>query len=429
MALAGSSPAQVTKTAKTVSRSLVVLGQDKLPPETEPAPKLTVGDCIRISHEKQPKLAALRASVGSAQAGERGLEGARWLGHFSPDYKFRRQQAATGVLAASAELEQAEHEVTQAVVWNYYSVVYAREQLKVASEAVNFVDHYREQVEEIVKSKKGDREINQLTLNKLIARLGEGELLLLEAKAGHLKARAALREAMGVDCEYRFEVADETLPNFGAIDIKRDIVIGHAKTRRGEIIMAGLVGEVTRLEAFVQWSLRFRYRTQTFASGADIHSRSIPHGSKDGDYRPDAIGPEMPSNLFGPRKERTAKAWELAARSQAVLEKTTNLVVLEAENAFIDFSTAGESMATAKRIADAGKASVVALRDVAGDRVSSAASLQSLLEAHGDSARGQAAFNKVVYQRIVALANIERITAGGIKIKYPGRPTGEASSK
>jgi len=402
----------------------MILAEDAPPPPKDPLPKMTVGECIAFAMTHQPKLTALQASIGSAQAGLSGIESARWAAHLTPGYKERVQQANAGVSAASAEFEQAKYEVTQAVIWNYYAVVYARSQVKVASEAVDFVDHYRKQVADIVNDKGGKggtREINQITLDRLVGKLSEGEILLVHAQFGVEKARAALREAMGADCNFLFDVADDELPDFGKTELDRDTIVTHAKTRRGEVIMAGLAAEVTRLEAYVQWAHCFRLRTQTFAVGADIHSRPIPPGSKDGDYRPDAMGPEMPTHFFGDRKTRTQRAWELAARSRAVLQKTTDLVVLEADNALIDFNEAGKTMAIALRQANAGKNNVKRLQEVAGEKVSSAATLESLLEGQGTSARGQAAYNEAVYKRIVALANLERITAGGVKVNYPGR--------
>jgi hypothetical protein len=53
--------------------------------------------------------------------------------------------------------------------------------------------------------------------------------------------------------------------------------------------------------------------------------------------------------------------------------------------------------------------------------VNSSATLKELLESQEDAAKGSAAYNEAVYKRIAALANIERITAGGIKVNYPGR--------
>ncbi|MCE9531031.1 MAG: hypothetical protein K8T89_07890, partial [Planctomycetes bacterium] len=70
---------------------------DPKPAETTPLPKLTIGQCLQIAFERQPKLTAMRASLGSAQMGQRGIESARIFGQLSGDFKYRKQQAANGV--------------------------------------------------------------------------------------------------------------------------------------------------------------------------------------------------------------------------------------------------------------------------------------------------------------------------------------------
>lgn len=418
LALAGLAVAQP---ALPVSKGGNGVGNDTRPKENaDKLPRLNLGQCLQIAFENQPKLKAMRASVGSAQAGQMGLEDLRLLASLSKEYKYRRQQAQSGVYAAAAELEQAEHDVTQAVVWTYYTTIYAREQTKVASDAVKFIDLYREEVVKIINDKKGSKEFNQVTLNELKVKLSEGKRLLIKAQAGQQKAHAALREAMGVDHDYAFEVAETQLPDFGKFEVKRDAVIAHAQTRRGEVIMASLAAEVTQLEAYIQWSNRFRLRMDTFAVGADIHSRPLPSGQQNGEYRPGAIGPEMPARLVGSRSSRYQKAWELLTRSQAVLEKTRNLVTLEAENAFIEYEAAGSTVAEARSELDSANQNYMILRPADG-QISKAADLKNVLEAHAAVARSQAALNEAVYHRITALAAIERITAGGIKVNYPQR--------
>jgi outer membrane protein TolC len=418
LALAGLTVAQPSIPA---SKGANGVGADTKPKENGfKLPKLNLGECLRIAHEGQQKLKALRASLGSAQAGQRGLEDARLVGQLTAEFKYRRQQSALGVCVAAAELEQAEHDVTQAVVWTYYTTVYAREQAKVASDAVRIIDFYREDVVKIINDKKGTKEFNQITLNELKIRLSEGKRLLIKAQAGQQKAEAALREAMGVSSDERFELADDKLPDIDKIDLKRDVVIAHAQTRRGEVIMAGMAAEATQLEAYIQWSTRFRLRVDTFATGADIHSRALPSGMQNGDYRPGAIGPEMPARLVGSRSSRYQRAWELVTRSQAVLEKTRNLVTLEAENSYADYESAVSTVVEAKIEVDSANQNYMILRPADG-QVSKAADLRNVLEAHGTLAKSQGALNEAVYHRITALAAIERITAGGIKVNYPNR--------
>ena len=212
--------------------------------------------------EKQPKLAASRASLGSANASLSAQANANLILRMTADHRYRVGQADIGIQAANAELMQTAHDVTQAVVWTYYSVVYAREQLKVAKDAVSFVDFYRDQVEKIINSKEGNREINQITLNRLIARLAEGERLMVKAESGFERRRPACAKRWASIIPIYFNVADELLPDFAKFEIKKEDVIGHARTRRGEVIMAGLFSEASRLEAYAQWSICFRLRVR-----------------------------------------------------------------------------------------------------------------------------------------------------------------------
>ena len=399
--------------------------EETKPPESAPKkpqalPKLTLRECLAIAMEKQPKLAVLKASIGSANASYLAIENTHLL-RLSPDHKYRLGQACIGKQAAETELEQAIHDVTHAVVWTYYLVVYARDQQKATEEARRLAEFYLDPVQKTVEHKGGDREINVVVLRHLRARVAEAARLELKAESGFERAKAALREAMGVDSNYFFDVADQTLPDFANFDIKRDDVIGHAQTRRGEVILASLFSEASRLEAYAQWSILFRLRVETFASGGDIHSRHIPPGSKEGDYRPDAIGPEMPVQMIGGHGIRSQKAWELAARSDAVLQKTKNLVTLEADTAWCDYHYAGLSMAKAKIQLQESKENLKDLKEAAGMVIDNRSKLEQVLMAQEETTKAQAALNEAIYQRISALANIERITAGGVRINYPGR--------
>jgi hypothetical protein len=68
--------------------------------------------------------------------------------------------------------------------------------------------------------------------------------------------------------------------------------------------MAGLAAEVTQIEAYVQWSIKFRFRTDTFA--ARRHSLAAAAvGHSHGEYRPDVVGPEC-RGLIGNRQTRYA---------------------------------------------------------------------------------------------------------------------------
>ena len=94
-------------------------------------PKRTLPELINLGLEKQPALAAERASLAAAESSFQGLNSLKFAGLFAKDIPIRKQQACLGVTIAAAGMDLAEWETRYAVVRNYYSVIYAREQLKV----------------------------------------------------------------------------------------------------------------------------------------------------------------------------------------------------------------------------------------------------------------------------------------------------------
>ena len=78
---------------------------------------------------------------------------------------------------------------------------------------------------------------------------------------------------------------------------------------------------------------------QTFASVADVHVRPIPQGISNTEYRPGAIGLEMPATLVGKRAGPGA-AGGGSGRAAAVVDKTRNLITLEVEDGYLKWEDA-----------------------------------------------------------------------------------------
>src|SRR5207249_4939604 len=143
-------------------------------------------------------------------------------------------------------------------------------------------------------------------------------------------ATAALREAMGLapGCPLQIPEAEIPYPTF---TIQREQIVDLALARRGEMVQASTVAEVVNLEICAQAATHLLV-TRTFASGVDIHARAIPQGISNGEYRPGALGLEMPVEFAGSRSYRIERARNLSARTAAVVDKTRNLIALEAED-------------------------------------------------------------------------------------------------
>ena len=179
-----------------------------------------------------------------------------------------------------------------------------------------------------------DRRLNQDHVSKVTIYLKLAQSKQAEAAVGVDRAMNALREAMGVDKDFApFRPADAQMPESKAEPIK-DEVVQLALDRRGEMVQVMVAADVTRLEVDAQGRLRFRSKARTFAAGSDIHAKSVPTGLHNGEYRPGALGIEMPGLVAGSRDSRQEQIQGYLGRAEAVVEKTRGLIRLEAEDAF-----------------------------------------------------------------------------------------------
>jgi outer membrane protein TolC len=382
-----------------------------------PIPALPIGECIKIAHERSPILKAVRASLDSAYASQQGVEKAsRFINRLlSPDLKYRKEQAANGVMAAQAELMQAEHDLTFNIVRTYYTAVYAKHQQKIVDELVNQLQIYLKFVKEAVQE-GSIRTITKTTEEIFVQNVAKALDRQTAASYGYRRALAALRHEMAVEDGFQFTLAEDSLPNIDA-KIEYDVVVAHALSRRGEITLSQMGANVLALEIDAQGAVCFRLKLPTAASGADIHARFVPSGTREGEYRPDGLLPEYPTNMYGDRKSRVAKATALAMRGEAVVEKTRDLVKLEAINNFIKWEEATKRVVDWKIAAEAGKSSIDRVRKDSNNKPTD----EKILQLEALVTESRASYNDAVYQQLMALAGIERATAGGIKVNYPGR--------
>ena len=399
-------PAKALPAAKLPAPSEVVVHQ------------WTLAECLATARERQPILHGLRASLRDAEVGQMAVEKnypfARLVAR---DLDARRQQSREGVEVARAELIQAEYDTDYSVIRTYYSVVYARVQSGVAQEALSLIDSTIETVAKIVAD-GATKEINEITLNQLKLSRGTAVQKKIQAEEGVRKAQDGLAEAIGFICSTPIEVADTVLPIMPA-DLTREAIVNHALCRRGEIIMAASGVNVLEYEAQAQQALRFRLRGLTAAQGADLHARALPYAFKgvDDPYRPDVIGTALPLTLVGDRTTRVERAQLLGMRSEAVLEKARALVALEASTGYSTFVEASRQAEQLKPAVKAGADLNALLRPLDPPR----ATYEQKLRAEFETAQVQALYNEAVFRRLIALANLERITAGGVKAHYPGR--------
>jgi outer membrane protein TolC len=370
---------------------------------------LTLDECLRIAVEQQPALAARRASLAAAQEGYRGAVELCLPAFLARDLPIRRQQALLGVTIADASLSQAEWETVYAVMRTYFGIVYARQQLRVVDDLVNSLRFYQEQVHSLVTKGEGPKEWSTSTEDKITIYLELAEVRRAEALRGIERANAALHEAMGVAPESPLRIAAQTLPA-PQVTPNREEIVALALARRGEMVQVVTAAKVADLEVDAQGKT-FLPRANTFAYGADIHAHPVPQGISNREYRPGATGLEMPPSLAGPRCSRVEHARDLSARAAAVVDKTRNLIVLEAEDLYYKWQEASRKVSQSRTAQESG--SRLAKNTRADFRAGQNVKIEDILTNEALAAQAAAAYNEALYQLVVALADLQRVTAGG----------------
>jgi hypothetical protein len=384
------------------------------------APELSLGECITVALERQPSLKAARATMDATEASLRGLNGIGPLGQaLSPDLPIRKEQASRGITASAADLQKTHNEVVQDVTRLYYTVVYARQQEVIADDVVGRLEVLIDLATKLLESKMPGT-MTPMKLNVMKIGLSQARTLRAETQLGQKQAMAALREAMAVEeTTFPFRVKDKELPVMGQKkEVTRDLVVNLALEQRPELALAAAGVDAFRLEVYAQGKIPFRRSVPTLASGSDIHAREVPQAIRTlKDYRPGAIPPEMPPQLVGTKYDRVCRAMAYSQRADAVYEKARNLVVLEAETAFYDLELAGHRLTWAKDKFDHGRG----LARYVDENFAESKEKDTMFQLYVAGSRAQSDYVEAVYQYLLSLAAIERVTAGGIRPDFPGR--------
>jgi outer membrane protein TolC len=373
----------------------------------QPAGPLGLLECLQLAHERQPRIARGRIELALAQERYQTLLALRVPNVLAPDLPIRRRQSSLGLPAATAALDKSEREAAYAVTRSWFTVLFARAQEKVARKVVTDLEAVRQAAK--LQLEAGAKGVSTADVERGLVYARLAQTKQIEAEGGVKRALAALREAMGMGPDFHIDVPDRALPDPKQKPVLEQVV-ALALGRRGEIIQAGVFADVVGLEVEAQ-AVSCGLRVQTFAAGSDVHSTNTPQKIANSEYRPGAFPPEMPTVLFGHKSERCAQAKTLHARAGALLQTSRNLIALEAEDAFLRWQQADRQAARAQEAATAGDkmASNMRMDFTSGATVPVETLINALVTA--SQARGQ--FNEFRYRQILALADLERITAGG----------------
>lgn len=393
---------------------------DKPPETTTAARPLKLVDCLALAHQNQPLLIAARTKLQIAEHQKHTLDSAPATAHLtSPDLPVRRQQAGLAVELAAANLQQRENDMTFAVTRLYFSLLHARAQLRVTGDLIRYLENLYKEVEKIPSPKPTERDADPKALVMLY--LESARVRHIEAEQGVELALAALREAVGVDAQCLFVVADEKLPRVQRTSFTRQEILELALQRRPELAQARAALQMYHLEIEAQCRFLLPGAKRTFASGADIHAKSAPEGvSTPDEYRPGSIPFEMPVTLAGTRSQRMKAAEGFEAKAAAIVEKTRQLIALEAESWFLNWQEASRQLPHFRAAVQHGtkllpEVDLPLPAEVAKAVPAIAAVLvQTRLIQRVLLANTEADHNRARLQELVTLAGLERITGCGL---------------
>lgn len=408
-------------------------------PAAEAATPMTLDMCLSLGMQHQPAIDAAQASLNAALTGQRSLNRLIIPRLFARDLDIRKQQACQGVQIASAGLSQAEWETRYSITRNFFTVQFVRSQEKVVSEALADLTKGYDRANKLFKSGDPDVKITAVDLDGIKTQIGLVKAKKAQVDNGLLKAEAALREAMGVDYNFPLNVAKVDLPPavyevksykvkkddkgknvkeevieyrvLYPLESQREGLIASAIAGRPEMTQAQLFSVLTDLETAAQHRVR-GWQGKTFAMGADIHAKPIPTGIFNNEYRPGAPGPEMPPMIIGRVHDRVQRAADFHQRALAVVDKTTNLVTLDVEAQYLKWREAAEEVRDLSDILDVASK----LPDRVYNLNPKDYTSQALINANMTAAMVKSQLNDAKHMHALALAGLERATAGAFHI-------------
>ncbi len=379
------------------------------PAPVMPDRPLRLADCLAISQERQPSLVVARTRLAAAQTKVIALDSLGGpLGILRQGLPVRRQQAQLGVNIAQADLNRLEVENRYVVTRAYLSVLYSRAQRRVLDDLIEDLTYLRNRIKTAVERSERP-EWTPATVDVVTLYLRRAEARRAEADRGVQMSLAALREAMSLDPLFCLNIADELIPQ-PEVRVCREEILAAALARRGESIEAGVIADVAGLEIDAQAKSCRRGSVRTFAAGADLHAGHVPQPIYGEEFRPGGIPLAMPTILVGPRAARVESARELGDQAAAVAQKTRNLIILEAEEAYFSWEEWSRKVVVYREAEEVGQRLTRRLREeVRGSlkRVIEGILPESLL-----AAQTRTDCNEALFRRAIALAALERVTGG-----------------
>lgn len=391
---------------------------------------LTIQACRQISLANQPTLAATQAALKAALDRVHALETLRVPSCLARDLPLRRKQAALGVTIAQAAVAQAEVETLHGIVSSYLGALYAAQQVRLANDPDHGIRRRLKDLQILVNDLFQSKQRHEDTLpehrNLVRSFLQTLDGRVSEAEQGELRALAALREAMGMGPDCPVVLAGRDLPCPRVTLPPLNELTAFALAHRGEMIQAATFADVVCLEIDAQ-ATNHRPSMRTFASGSDIHAKPIPSTDLGGvNFRPSIVGPDMPVYLTGSRAARVQQAQDYCERARALTVKTRNLIALEVEDLYRRWLDKSAKAAHLQKAYYEAVAFSEKMRESFNKQEKrSYPNVDEVINAGLIATRLQLEWKEAHYQALLALAALDRATAGALAVDFDAAPACE----
>lgn len=385
----------------------------------------------QIARTNQPTIAATRATLQAALDRIAALENLRVPSCLARDLPIRRQQASLGITIAQGGIAQAEAETLHGVTCSYLGAWYAAQQIKLAEDPERGVSRRLKDLQTLVEdARRRRRDVILPEHDRVIQslrHLRDGRLQ--EAQQGKLRALASLREAMGVGADFAIVLPDRDLP-CPRVQPQLPELVAAALARRGEMIQSATFVDVVCLEIDAQ-AMSCRPSVKTFAASSDIHAKPIPTGDAGGvNFRPSIVGPDMPVFLNGSRDARVQQARDYHQRAAALVAKTRNLIALEVEDLYRQWEDKSKKADHLRKAYRQARTFSEKMKESFNKQErGSYPNVDEVINAGLVTTRLQLEWKEAHYQSLLALAALERATAGGFPVDFDAAPACEMETQ
>jgi outer membrane protein TolC len=328
--------------------------------------------------------------------------------------RYRHQQASLGVQAACANMSKSEQKTVFDVTHAYLGVQFAEELVQVADDMIGQMRAMASLAQALLD--QGDEHVSVIEVHRARAVLAMAEEQRIGAAQGRRVAYEALRQAMGMQGQADFAVADPRL-NVWRQHVDLYVILDEAMIRRPELARSRLGVQIADLER--------KLATSEYLPDIGFFGRFSTINDDGGFVNPNdreewAVGVTVGVPLFegGRRVAQQHKANYEIMEAEKLRQWVRSLIVLEVQRSYLQYVEAADRIPQARKAMQEWAGVVEGYRnEFFGDRIDDEdmpAYFKDLVETKVLHAVAQARYHQRVFEHNLALAKIRLVSASDV---------------